>query len=175
MEVGGIMWEKGTRRRRRGVEGSSGDLPQQHAVNQSDLGRTGTHLVTAPRQHCHGGEEKRCAWPASHWSIKRWIDGSRMKRERWAIVSGRGMAAGVWGVVEKTTINGVMWVELKERERIDSFLSEGGNEWMNVHLLYVKGCFYAEIYWMELMEWIVLAITRESGKPDERWKWWAIS
>lgn len=31
-----------------GGRGSSGDLPQRHAVNQSDLGRTGTHLVTAP-------------------------------------------------------------------------------------------------------------------------------
>lgn len=34
-----------------GAGGTSGDLPQQRAVNQSDLGRTGTHLVTAPRQH----------------------------------------------------------------------------------------------------------------------------
>lgn len=34
-----------------GGGGTSGDLPQQRAVNQSDLGRTGTHLVTAPRQH----------------------------------------------------------------------------------------------------------------------------
>lgn len=33
----------------RGV--TPGELPQQRAVNQSDLGRTGTHLVTATRQH----------------------------------------------------------------------------------------------------------------------------
>lgn len=44
-----------------GVGGSSGDLPQQHAVNQSDLDRTGTHLVAAPANTATGGGEKMCA------------------------------------------------------------------------------------------------------------------
>lgn len=55
MEVEGIVWEK----RRRGAEGSSGDLPQRHAVNQSDLDRTGTHLVTAPANTAMAGKRKR--------------------------------------------------------------------------------------------------------------------
>lgn len=43
------------------VGGSSGDLPQQHAVNQSDLDRTGTHLVTAPANTAMVGKRKTCA------------------------------------------------------------------------------------------------------------------
>lgn len=79
-----------------GGRGSSGDLPQRHAVNQSDLGRTGTHLVTAPANtataaqgegvrdlHLIGGEGR----------AKRWIDGSGMGRRHW-VATGRGMAAG---------------------------------------------------------------------------------
>lgn len=57
MEVEGIVWKK--RKKRRGVEGSSGDLPQQHAVNQSDLDWTGTHLVTAPANTAMAGKRKR--------------------------------------------------------------------------------------------------------------------
>lgn len=43
----------------RGGGGSSGDLPQQHTVNQSDLDRTGTHLVTAPANTAVAGKRKR--------------------------------------------------------------------------------------------------------------------
>lgn len=51
----GITWEK----RRKGTAGSSGELPQQHAVNQSDLDWTGTHLVTAPANTAMAGKRKR--------------------------------------------------------------------------------------------------------------------
>lgn len=40
------------------VVGSPGDLPQQHAVNQSDLDRTGTHLVAAPANTATARERK---------------------------------------------------------------------------------------------------------------------
>lgn len=58
MGVEGLVWKTG-RRRRGGVDGSSGDLPQQHTVNQSDLDRTGTHLVTAPANTAMAGKRKR--------------------------------------------------------------------------------------------------------------------
>lgn len=44
-----------------GLGGSSGDLPQQCAVNQSDLDRTGTHLVAAPANTATAGAERRNA------------------------------------------------------------------------------------------------------------------
>lgn len=58
---------------------SSGDLPQQHAVNQSDLDRTGTHLVAAPANTGTARERKRVRDLHFIWSredTKRWIDGS---------------------------------------------------------------------------------------------------
>lgn len=44
-----------------GGRGSSGDLPQRCAVNQSDLDRTGTHLVTAPANTATASAVKRRA------------------------------------------------------------------------------------------------------------------
>lgn len=73
---GGGKGEGGRGGRVKKERGSSGDLPQQHAVNQSDLDRTGTHLVAAPANTAMaGGEKKMCAWPASHWSVRTQKDG----------------------------------------------------------------------------------------------------
>lgn len=104
--------------------GSSGDLPQRHAVNQSDLGRTGTHLVTAAANTATAARRKAgrdLHLIGGQGRARRRIDASGMRRWRW-VATGRGMAA-----VGKTTINGVMWAELKQKRKggIGSFLSEG--------------------------------------------------
>lgn len=109
-----------------GGRGSSGDLPQRHAVNQSDLGRTGTHLVTAPANTVQG-KDVRDLHLIGEGRARRWIDGSGMSRRRW-VATGRGMVAGARGVVGATAINGVMWAELKQKGGIDSFLSAGRDE-----------------------------------------------
>lgn len=81
--------------------GTSGDLPQQRAVNQSDLGRTGTHLVTAPRQHSPRQEttvvEGRGGVRVTRILLgrkdtKRWIDGPGMKRSHEEKANGGGTA-----------------------------------------------------------------------------------
>lgn len=76
--------------------GSSGDVPRRHAVNQSDLGRTGTHLVTAPANTATAAQGKgvRDLHPiGGEGRTKRWIDGSGVSRRHW-VATGRGMAAG---------------------------------------------------------------------------------
>lgn len=65
-EEEGIVWREKRGEERSGgggsvVGASSGDLPRQHAVNQSDLDRTGTHLVTAPANTGMAGKRKTCA------------------------------------------------------------------------------------------------------------------
>lgn len=89
-----------------GVLWSPGDLPQQHAVNQSDLDRTGTCLVAAPANSAMVTRENVCVTgiPLKCKDTKRWIDGPRMKRERRRCETvrddggGRGVGWG-WGGV----------------------------------------------------------------------------
>lgn len=103
-----------------GVEGASADLPQQRAVNQSDLGWTGTHLfrldcsspTLATAGDDGGRREKACVTRISlgRKDTKRWIDGPRMKRLHENKVNGGGTAEKkVAGTMSgKATINGLM-------------------------------------------------------------------